>query len=90
MGMATPLNSLSIKDGGIFDFGNHANPELLVKVLNGCNINNRWWVFYAATTNIGFTLTVMDTLTGVTKVYTNADLHFANAIGDTLALATCI
>ena len=37
------------------------NWELLVKVLDACQVNNRYWVFFAATTNVRFELTVTDT-----------------------------
>ena len=86
---AIALDSLGITKGGILHFGDPGNPEVLVKVLDGCGINNRWWVFYAATTNVGFQLTVEDTLAGLTKVYTNPDVHPADTITDTQAFATC-
>ena len=86
---AISLNSLGITKGGILHFGDSGNPEVLVKVLDGCGINNRWWVFYAATTNVGFELTVEDTVANLTKVYTNPDIHPADTITDTQAFATC-
>ncbi len=88
-GNAIPLDPISITKGGIFAFTDLQNPEFLVKVLDGCAINNRWWVFFAATTNVGFTLTVTDTDTNQTVVYTNPDQNPANAVTDTQAFATC-
>ncbi len=88
-GQTVPLGSLGVNSGGIFYFINPENPELLVKVLDGCGINNRFWVFYAATTNIGFELTVTDTAADTTVVYTNPDINPANAVTDTQAFATC-
>ncbi len=86
---ATPLAPLGITRGGIFSFFNATNPEMLLKVLNGCNNNGHFWVFYAATTTVGFELTVEDTQTGAVKVYTNPDLQAAEPITDTQAFATC-
>lgn len=86
---ATPLSSLGISKGGIFSFTDPANPEVLVKVLNGCSITNHFWVFFAATTNVGFTLCVEDTVAEVEKCYTNPDQMTAETVTDTMALATC-
>ncbi len=60
-----------------------------MKILNGCPVNEHWWVFYAATTNVRFDLTVTDTVAGITEVYSNPDVHPATTITDTHAFATC-
>ncbi|MCP3995886.1 MAG: hypothetical protein GY722_12605 [bacterium] len=86
---AIPLDSIGISKGGIFAFRDAENPEFLVKILDGCAINNRYWVFYAATTNVGFELTVTDTVAQQTQVFTNPDLNPADAVTDTQAFATC-
>ncbi|HMB53458.1 MAG TPA: S1 family peptidase [Thermoanaerobaculia bacterium] len=86
---ATPLTSLGISRGGIFAFTNPANPEVLVKVLDGCALTDHYWVFYAATTTLGFELTVEDTQAGVSKTYTNPDQSPALTVTDTMALASC-
>jgi hypothetical protein len=65
------------------------NWELLLKVLDGCVFNDRFWVYFAATTDIEFTVRVRDTRTGVVKTYTNPLGHPANAVTDTNAFATC-
>jgi hypothetical protein len=53
---------------GYFSFGDPANLELLVKILNfGSSIK----VFYGELTNLHFTLTVTDTFTGTVKTYGN-------------------
>ncbi len=84
-GRTIPLDPLNVVKGGIFYFSDRANPELLVKVLDGCTVNDHFWVFYAATTNVGFELTVSDTLTGQTRDYTNPDFHPADTVTDTNA-----
>ena len=58
VGRTVPLAS---NDSALFWFFQPANFELLVKIVDGCSLNNRFWVFYAATTNVEFTLTVVDT-----------------------------
>lgn len=66
-GQSFPLTA----DTGAFWFFHPANLELLVKVLDGRSVNGRFWVFYGALSNVGYTLTVTDTDTGVRKTYTN-------------------
>ena len=73
----------------LFYFFDPDNWEMLVKVLDGCNTNDHFWVFYAATTNVEYTLTVTDTATSQTKSYTNPLGNRSPAITDTEAFATC-
>lgn len=76
-------------DSGLFFFFNPDNWEMLVKVLDGCNVNNHFWVFHAATTDVEYTLRVTDSLTGMTRDYGNDLGRPAPAIIDTQAFATC-
>ncbi|MCP3960310.1 MAG: hypothetical protein GY719_20905 [bacterium] len=76
-------------DSGLFYFFSQDNWELLVKVLDGCAINENYWVFAAATTNVEYTLTVTDTLNDQVRTYTNPLGQAADAITDTNAFATC-
>lgn len=85
-GNAVPLASLGIANGGVFWFFNPGNPEMLVKVLNGCGLGGHYWVFYAAATNVGLTTTVTDTVTGAHKTYANAAGTAAAPVQDTAAL----
>ena len=62
---------------------------MLVKVLNACGLNQHYWVFSAATTNVEYTLTVTDTQTGDKKTYFNPLGTAAPAVTDTSAFATC-
>jgi hypothetical protein len=66
--VAVPLT----RESGYFWFANADNVELVAKVLDGCAVNDRFWVFLAGLTNLGVTVTVEDTLTGATQSYTNA------------------
>jgi hypothetical protein len=85
-------NATGIKytDGsGLFWFFGADNIEILMKVLNACGLNNRIWVFTAATTNVEYHLKVIDTKNGTTKTYDNVAGPPAPAITDTGAFATC-
>src|SRR5579862_1669992 len=62
-GHAIPLASLGVSNGGLFWFFGRNNPEMLLKVLNGCAANRHFWVFSSATTDAGFMVTVKDTRT---------------------------
>lgn len=76
-------------DSGLFTFFTPSNWEMLVKVIDGCTNNGRFWVFGAATTNVAYELTVTDTVTGETRVYQNPLGTSAPAIVDTQAFASC-
>ena len=56
---------------GYFWFFSPDNAEVFVKVLDGCVVNSRKWVFAAGMTNVNVVLTVTDTVTGVTRTYEN-------------------
>jgi hypothetical protein len=88
-GQATPLGSLGTAHGGLYWFFDPATPEMLVKVVNGCALNDRYWVFISAATNVGFNVTVTDTALAGSKTYTNPDRTAAVPVQDTTALAHC-
>ena len=56
---------------GAFWFFGDQNLELMVKVLDGTTVNLHFWVYAGALSNVEYTLTVTDTLTGVTRSYHN-------------------
>jgi len=86
VGRVVPVDSV---DSGLFWFFDADNWEMLVKVLDGCGINDRFWVFSAATTDVEFTLRVTDTSSGLVKTYFNPSGVAAAANTDTDAFATC-
>ena len=86
-GDAIPLAPRGVTRGGLFWFFTADNPELLVKVLNGCGVNNRYWVFLTAGTNVGYTVSVRDMVTSATRTFTNADLHAAEPVQHTSAFS---
>lgn len=76
-------------DSGVFYFFDPNNWELLIKVLDGCAVNDHFWVFYGATTNVEYEVKVTDTERGVEKTYFNTLGTAAPPIQDTRAFATC-
>lgn len=79
------------RDSGLLYFFGEDNIEFLVKIINACNEPSfeTYWVFYAATTNLEFTLTVTDTVANVSKQYRNDLGVDAPPILDTAAFSTC-
>ncbi len=90
-GLAGPANavslaSLGVGKGGVFWFFNSANPEMLVKVLDGCSSTGFFWVFVSAGTNVGVELFVADTVRGAVALFHNPDLGPYPAIQNSFAL----
>lgn len=83
------VSNLRTDDSGVFYFLDPDNLEFLIKVLTGCDFNDHFWVFFAATTNVEFEVTVTDTDTGDVQRYTNPFGQPADAVTDTQAFATC-
>ena len=57
------------QDSGGFTFFDEANLEVLVKVLDACAINDRFWVFASGLTDVGVTLVVGDRQEDVERTY---------------------
>ncbi|HVT61494.1 MAG TPA: LamG domain-containing protein [Thermoanaerobaculia bacterium] len=76
-------------DSGVFWFFAVNDWELMVKVIDGCALNSRFWVFSAATTDVFYRLEVNDVRAGTTKVYFNYPGPPAPAVTDVSAFATC-
>ncbi|MGE5233157.1 MAG: hypothetical protein ACM3OB_03530, partial [Acidobacteriota bacterium] len=70
---AIDLSSLGVAHGGLMWFFAADNPELLIKVLNACTLNQRYWVFVSAGTNVNVELYVGDTHSGKVDYYHNPD-----------------
>ena len=66
-GQAVPITS----DTGYFWFFSSANVEMVIKVVDGRPLNSRFWVFAGGLTNVKVVITVIDTVTGAIKIYTN-------------------
>ncbi len=78
VGHAVPLTS----DTGYFWFFAPTNVEAIVKVLDARALNQAFWVFYGALSNVEYTMTVTDTQTGLTRRYFNPAGQLAS-VGDT-------
>ena len=72
-------------DSGLFWFFDAENWEILIKVLDGCTVNDHYWVYGASTTDRGYAIRVRDTATGAVKEYRNDPEQLATAITDARA-----
>ncbi|HJX29194.1 MAG TPA: hypothetical protein VJ885_14890, partial [Thermoanaerobaculia bacterium] len=79
-GTAIPASS----ESGTFWFFGPENVELVVKVLDGRPLNDKFWFFYGALSDVQYTITVTDTATGTVKRYRNAQGNLCG-MGDTAA-----
>jgi len=85
-----PGQVLVSSDGaGLFTFLDEDEWKALVRIVNGCQFNEHFWVFAAASTNVEFDLTVTDTTTGESRSYSNPLDNLPEPILDTSAFATC-
>jgi hypothetical protein len=65
-------------DSGYFWFFGPNNIELVTKVLDGRAVNHHFWVFYASLTDVEYTITVTDGLSGAKKTYHNPPYTLAS------------
>jgi hypothetical protein len=70
-------------------FFGESNVELVIKVLDGCGVNNRFWAFVSGLTNVETVVTVTDTHSGSKWSRTNPQGKTFLPILDTGAFATC-
>jgi hypothetical protein len=83
---AISLSGLGVNRGGVLWFFSADNPEVLVKVLNGCGSTGFLWVFISAGTNVGMNLFIADTDTGAVALFHNPDLGPFPAIQNIFAI----
>jgi hypothetical protein len=74
-------------DTGYFWFFSASNVEMVVKVLDGCALGSRFWVFAGGLTNVHVVLTVIDTANGAVRVYHNPQGTPFAPLQDTSAFA---
>lgn len=74
-------------DTSLFYFFEPKNWEVMVKVLNGCDINGYFWVYGSASTDVGFTLKVQDLETGAERTFSNPPGELAKGFSDGQAFA---
>lgn len=76
-------------DSGYMWFFSNTNIEVVIKVLDACALNQKYWVFAAGLTNQQVEITVTDTSHNVKKTYTNPLGKTFVTITDTSAFSTC-
>jgi len=86
-GHAVPLAGRP--DTGLMWFFSPANVELTLKVLDGCALNQRYWVFVASGSTVQYSITVTDTAHGIAWTTEHESGKVPALIPDTSALATC-
>lgn len=79
----------STDESGLFWFFHPLNWEILVKSVNACGLNDRYWIYSAATTDVFYRMTVTDVSGGASKTYFNYPGAPAPAVTDSNAFATC-
>ena len=84
-GVAVPLTA----DTGAFWFFDSANVEMVVKVLDGCGLNDHFWVFAGGLTDTQVQLTVVDTETGTVGTWFNPEGTLLRPVQDVTAFETC-
>jgi hypothetical protein len=84
-GDAQALQPAVTSDTGLFWFFSSNNIEIIIKVVSGCGFNSRVWVFSGGLTNVAYTITVTDTVTGISKTYSNPQGTPSQPIQDTAA-----
>ncbi|HVS64953.1 MAG TPA: S8 family serine peptidase [Thermoanaerobaculia bacterium] len=75
-------------DSGTFSFFEADNVEVLAKVLDGCEINGRHWLYAGGLTDLAVDLVLEDTLTGEKRTYRQPNGAF-ETIRDVTALRGC-
>ena len=76
-------------DTGYFWFFQSTNVELVLKVLAGCTVNDRFWVFAGGLTNVEVRIEVTDTVSAQTRIYESPLGTPFVPLQDTQAFATC-
>ncbi len=84
-GGAVPLTD----DTGYLWFFNADNVEVVVKILDGCALNQRYWVFAGGLTDVEVVMKVIDSKTGVAATYYNPPGAAFEPIQDQRTFAVC-
>ena len=65
------VSSLTTKETGFFWFFSPSNVELAAKVLDGRALTGKYWFLYGGLSDVEYTITLTDTVTGESKRYVN-------------------
>ena len=83
-GQATAV-PLAGNESGMFWFFTADNVELIVKVLDGTSLNDFYWTFYGALSDVEYWITVTDSTTLASRTYHNPSGEVCG-LGDTTSL----
>jgi len=75
------------EESGLFWFFSATNVEAIVKVLDGCDLNNHRWVFTTGLTDLRVVVLIVDTQTGETATYVSEGGSAFAPVTDTEALS---
>ncbi len=81
VGTAVPFSDQT----GFFWFFNPSNIELVAKVLDGTAINEHFWTFYGALTDVEYFIEVTDLASGRSRTYHNPPRNICG-VGDTTSI----
>lgn len=70
-------------ESGLLSWVDPENPEMIVKLLDATDLNDAYWVFAAGATDVGYTLSVEDKVSGELREYRNELGTPACAVTDT-------
>lgn len=84
---AMPDDFNGLGNFGVLWFFSQDNPEMAVKVLDGCSYNGYFWVFLSPASTVEYQITVRDVRTGQTKIYGNPLGNVPSLTADTRAFA---
>ena len=84
-GAAVPLTN----DTGYIWFFQEENVEVVVKVLDGCSLNEHYWVFAGGLTDVEVVMKVIDSETGVAATYYNPPGTAFQPVQDQETFAVC-
>ena len=82
-----PAQAVSLTgDTGYFWFFSANNVEITLKVVDGRAFNGFFWAFYAALSDVAYTITITDMDTGAVRTYSNPQGTLAS-VADVIAFA---
>jgi hypothetical protein len=76
-------------DTGYLWFFAESNVEVILKLLDGCGANDRYWFFAGGLTDVEVKITVEDSTTGAKRTYSNPQGKAFQPVQDTSAFSSC-
>jgi subtilisin family serine protease len=84
-GRPIPISS----QAGIYWFFAPGLPEVLVKIVDGCQVNGRHWIFVAGATSAEYELSVQDRQSGQSQLFRHAGGSLPVALRDAETFSVC-